>query len=550
MKSPIDPPPSVRPQQLLLQGKISPMEAIPLLIDPAGTIDFAAIDPQVIDRFWKSLANIREQFQLIPLFLWQGTYYIASPNVLTEESIELLVDRLDSKIYIINISTESYREYLRQQNLKAATTISTKIDIRNSDLGGNVGNVAKLHLANASDQEERIVVLLTNALRSRTSDIHLEPTLEGLRVRYRIDGVLQPVIFLPVEIGRKVIVALKVMAELDIAESRRPQDGRIAKQYMSDNDRSAKLDMRVSTMPCVNGEKIVIRLLPQDNPFSTLDKLGFMPDALELYTSWLNQPQGMIVLTGPTGSGKTSTLYTSLQAIATDGVNVATVEDPVEYVLRNITQTQVNPLAGMTFESALRALMRQDPDIILVGETRDKETAETAVRAALTGHLVLTTLHTNDAAGAIPRLRNIGPDPAMIVDALLGVVAQRLVRRVCPHCAEPHIPSSKELQVLGLSVDRVDLSAYRKGRGCHKCSNTGFLGREAIVEVMEIDPKIKQMIHEGTFSQLKPYLQETNFSSFRISAIDKVTRGITTIEEIVRILPKSALSEESFAKKT
>ena len=240
-------------------------------------------------------------------------------------------------------------------------------------------------------------------------------------MRYRIDGVLRNITTLPLEVSRRVVVALKVMASMDIADSRRPQDGRIGEQYALNEEAALDMDMRVSTLPCVGGEKAVVRLLPRENPFSTIEKLGFEPGTLTTYKTWLEQPQGMIIFTGPTGSGKTSTLYTSLQEIATEDVNVVTVEDPVEYVLPRITQTQVNEAAGMTFSAGLRAILRQDPDIIMVGEVRDHATAETAVRAALTGHLVFTTLHTNDAVGAIPRIKDIGPDVGLISDTLLGV---------------------------------------------------------------------------------------------------------------------------------
>jgi type II secretory ATPase GspE/PulE/Tfp pilus assembly ATPase PilB-like protein len=249
----------------------------------------------------------------------------------------------------------------------------------------------------------------------------------------------------------------------------------------------------------------------------------------------------MIILTGPTGSGKTSTLYTSLQFIATEHVNVVTVEDPVEYVLSGITQTQVHERAGMTFAAGLRSILRQDPDIIMVGEIRDSETAETAVRAALTGHLVLTTLHTNDAPGAIPRIKDIGPDPGLISDALLGIVAQRLVRRVCPYCVEPYNPTEADLRVLGLEREQANVSKWRRGRGCDKCFNSGYLGREAFVELLDIDDRVREIIYEGTMTQLNCYLREVNFASFRVAAIEKVTTGVTTIEEVLRVLPRSAL---------
>ena len=253
----------------------------------------------------------------------------------------------------------------------------------------------------------------------------------------------------------------------------------------------------------------------------------------------------MIIFTGPTGSGKTSTLYTSLQAIATENVNVTTVEDPVEYVLENITQTQVNELAGMTFASGLRAILRQDPDIIMVGEVRDAETAETAVRAALTGHLVLTTMHTNDAPSAIPRIKDMGLDPSLVSDALLGVVAQRLVRRVCPHCSSAYVPSDSELEALGLVRGEVNNKNFRKGAGCPKCFDTGYLGREAIIELLEVDDSIRQIIYEGSMTQLTRYLQNSNFQSFQQAAIDKVVSGVTTISEVLRVLPRSALTKRN-----
>jgi type II secretory ATPase GspE/PulE/Tfp pilus assembly ATPase PilB-like protein len=299
--------------------------------------------------------------------------------------------------------------------------------------------------------------------------------------------------------------------------------------------------MRVSTLPCVGGEKAVIRLLPQRNPFSQMKDLGFSQKALSTYKNWLRQPQGMIIFTGPTGSGKTSTLYTSLQEIATEHVNVITVEDPVEYVLPRITQTQVHEAAGMTFAAGLRAILRQDPDLIMVGEIRDSETAETAIRAALTGHLVLTTMHTNDAVSAIPRLKDIGPDPGLISDALLGVVAQRLVRKICPHCSEPYRPTEDDLKALNLTLAEAKPKAWRRGKGCSRCFDSGYLGREAIIELLNVDDTVRQIIYEGTSTQLNHCLNENNFDSFRVAAIEKVLTGVTTLPEILRVLPHSAL---------
>ncbi|MBD2020735.1 type II/IV secretion system protein, partial [Leptolyngbya sp. FACHB-36] len=324
-------------------------------------------------------------------------------------------------------------------------------------------------------------------------------------------------------------------------------------RYVADQQEQG-LDLRVSTIPCVSGiqgepgEKAVLRLLRQKNTFSTIDDLGFSDRAREIYKGWLKEPQGIIILTGPTGSGKTSTLYTSLQAISTESVNIVTVEDPVEYVLPGITQIQVNETAGMTFAAGLRAILRQDPDIIMLGEIRDSETAETAIRAALTGHLVLTTLHTNDAIGAIPRLKDVGPDPGLISDSLLGVMAQRLVRRICPHCAEPHTPNATELKLLGLRSEDVDSSKWRIGRGCSHCFNSGYLGREAIIELLHVDDGVRQLIYEGTMTQLQRYLSETAFESFRMAAIEKVQQGITTVEEVRRVLPNNVFVRKAPAE--
>jgi type II secretory ATPase GspE/PulE/Tfp pilus assembly ATPase PilB-like protein len=257
----------------------------------------------------------------------------------------------------------------------------------------------------------------------------------------------------------------------------------------------------------------------------------------------------MIILTGPTGSGKTSTLYNSLQFVAKENVNVVTVEDPVEYILPRITQTQVHDAAGMTLAAGLRAILRQDPDIIMVGEIRDNETAETGIRAALTGHLVLTTLHTNDAVSAIPRLKDIGPDPGLVSDALLGIVAQRLVRKVCPHCAQSYTPTEADLRKLGLRREEANPQSWRRGRGCQMCFNSGYLGREAIVELLNVDDTVRQLIYEGTMTQLHRYLDEIKFDSFRVAAIEKVTTGVTTLSEVLRVLPHSALSRKSKMEK-
>lgn len=529
--------------QRLRKRELTCDQALHLLVDEQGMVNLPLLDREVSHRFFRECPDRQFLPPVLPLLLWQNCYYLGCPVAIAPEMLTDLKNRILSDIQVVAIADRSYRTWFHSQtanpdHISAEPLINP---ITGEAEQEDISEVAELYLSRAADQIGRIKTLLSGALRNRASDIHLEPAPDGLRVRYRIDGVLRDITTLPAEVSRRVIVALKVMANMDIAESRRPQDGRIGDSYSAGNDSPIGLDMRVSTLPCIGGEKAVIRLLPQQNPFESLDDLGFEPHALDLYKGWLHQPQGMIIFTGPTGSGKTSTLYTSLQAVATEYVNVVTVEDPVEYVLPRITQTQVHERAGMTFAAGLRAILRQDPDIVMVGEIRDHETAETAVRAALTGHLVLTTLHTNDAISTIPRIKDIGPDPGLISDALLGIVAQRLVRRICPHCAAPYQPSASELRSLGLSAKTTDISQWRKGKGCAACFHSGYLGREAIVELLDIDEPVRQLIYKGDQTQLQQHLLQTGFISFRQAAIAKVTTGETTLEEVLRVLPRSAL---------
>lgn len=533
--------------QRLRNNELNCEQALKLLLDESGVVNQALLDKDVNSRFLRHFPDKSTLPPAIPLLLWRGCYYLGSPVLLSDEVILELKARTGSEIEVLSITDKSYRTWFHTQNLNPNRISS--IGLVNPITGQleqeNISETTELYLSKAGDQIDRIKTIISGALRNRASDIHLEPMIDGLRVRYRIDGVLRDITTLPGETSRRVIVALKVMCNMDIAENRRPQDGRIEEKYANGDEVEVGMDMRVSTLPCVNGEKAVVRLLPRQNPFSNINNLGFSPKPLEIYKSWLEQPQGMVILTGPTGSGKTSTLYTSLQVVAKDYVNVVTVEDPVEYVLPGITQTQVHEPAGMTFAAGLRAILRQDPDIIMVGEIRDDQTAETAIRAALTGHLVFTTLHTNDAMGAIPRLKDLGPDPGLLSDALLGIVAQRLVRRVCPHCSEPYTPTQTDLKVLGLGRDHIRTGSWRKGRGCAMCFGSGYLGREAVVELIDIDDRVREIIYEGTITQLHRYLRDSNFASFRTAATEKVSSGLTTVQEILRVLPRSALYNNS-----
>jgi type II secretory ATPase GspE/PulE/Tfp pilus assembly ATPase PilB-like protein len=544
----LDPPSNLTIWQQLRQQQITCDKALRSLVDEQGKVQIELLDWELNSRFWRNFSDKEQLPPLIPLLLWQNCFYIGSPGKVADGVLQQLADRLNSTIQIIPVTEKSYRYWHRLQSLETDRISGSTFNplTGQSEHDEDIVEMAELHLSQADNQVERLRALISSALRNRASDIHLAPAPDGLRVRFRIDGILRHITTLSPAISRKVIVSLKVMSDMDIAESRRPQDGRVSEKYV-DAQQEQGLDLRVSVLPCMSGkrrepgEKAVVRLLREKNSFSTIEELGFVDRTRAIYEGWLKEPQGMIIFTGPTGSGKTSTLYTSLQAIATESVNIVTVEDPVEYVLPGITQTQVHEQAGMTFAAGLRAILRQDPDIIMVGEIRDHETAETAVRAALTGHLVLTTLHTNDAIGAIPRLKDIGPDPGLISDAVLGIVAQRLVRKVCPQCAEPYRPTQADCDLLGLSVSEAIAQNWRRGKGCAACFNSGYLGREAVIELLNIDDMVRSIIYEGTVIDLRHYLRQIQFDSFLVAAIEKVQSGITTVEEIRRVLPHSAL---------
>jgi type IV pilus assembly protein PilB len=374
--------------------------------------------------------------------------------------------------------------------------------------------------------------ILMNAIRSRASDIHIEPSEDILRVRYRIDGVLQPVLKLPVKMKNAITSRIKIMSHLDISERRLPQDGRIKLKFGDDRE----IDFRVSTLPTLFGEKVVTRLLDKSNLQLELSRLGFDEQQLMDFYDAIEKPYGMILVTGPTGSGKTTTLYSALSHLNKPGVNIMTAEDPVEYNFFGINQVHIREDIGLTFASALRSFLRQDPDIILVGEIRDFETAEIAIKAALTGHLVLSTLHTNDAPSTIARLINMGIEPIMVSSSVILIVAQRLARKICENCKEEEHLSETTLIKAGFSPDAVkDVKCYM-GKGCPKCNNTGYKGRLAIYEIMPIKDELKEMILQGSpAAEIKKEAVRLGMSTLRQSGLKKVMNGITTVEEILRV---------------
>ncbi|MGC4047862.1 MAG: GspE/PulE family protein [Armatimonas sp.] len=378
--------------------------------------------------------------------------------------------------------------------------------------------------------------ILDAAFVNGASDIHLEPQARDLRVRFRVDGLMYEQMVIPRANRDAAISRIKVISGMDIAERRRPQDGRITRNFQH-----ATFDLRVSTLPTVNGEKVVMRILDKSAMSATLEKIGFLPDELEEWRKLIVKPYGILLVTGPTGSGKSTTLYASLNQINDPAKNISTVEDPVEYQLPGINQTQVNIRAGITFASGLRTLMRQDPDIILVGEVRDLETAEVAINAALTGHLVFATLHTNDAPGAVVRLNNMGIEPFLIASSVLGIVGQRLVRRICENCKEWYEPDADLRDSLGIQQVREpgeeEPIRFARGVGCSECHFKGYRGRVAVFEILSVSETIRAMIlRQEPSSAIREQAITDGMRPMRLSALRKVLMGITTPEEVARVL--------------
>jgi type IV pilus assembly protein PilB len=374
-------------------------------------------------------------------------------------------------------------------------------------------------------------LLLVQAIKDRASDIHIEPFEKKVRLRYRIDGVLYDSTAPPKFMQHSISSRIKIMANLDIAERRLPQDGRFRIKIAG-----REVDLRVSLLPTVHGEKIVMRVLDKGCLASSLESLGMDEHTLGRFRDAIDSPHGMLLVTGPTGSGKTTTLYSVLQELNSPEYNIVTVEDPVEYQLNGINQVQVKPEIGLTFASGLRSILRQDPDIVMVGEIRDNETADIAVKAALTGHQVLSTLHTNDAAGAIARLIDMGIEPFLVSSSIIMTCAQRLLRKICPHCKEPVVAPKSLLDRLKLKIEPGEKVEFYRGRGCDRCKKTGFLGRAAIIEVLRCSEGIRQLIvNDGKAFEIKKLALEEGMRTLRMAGILKAREGITSLEEVFRV---------------
>lgn len=402
-----------------------------------------------------------------------------------------------------------------------------------------------LDLLDVQGDDEAPIIRLVNSLfsqavKERASDIHIEPFETSMLVRFRVDGVLHEIIKPPKRFQNTIISRVKIMAGLNIAEKRLPQDGRIRLKVAGRD-----IDVRVSTVPTTYGERIVMRLLDRSSVLRDLDTIGFSPRNQAAMNALINKSHGIILVTGPTGSGKTSTLYACLAKINSPDLNILTIEDPVEYQLKGVGQVQVQPKINLSFANGLRSFLRQDPDVIMVGEIRDRETAEIAIQASLTGHLVLSTVHTNDAPSAVTRLVDMGIEPFLIASSLIGVLAQRLVRTICPRCKEEYVPTAEEVRGIGADVHKV--KKLWRGRGCGACQNTGYLGRTGIYELMLVDDEVRRLILARVdANSIKSKARDNGMITLQSDGTDKVLAGITTTEEVSRVTQEDSMSLDAF----
>ena len=437
---------------------------------------------------------------------------------------------LSTRGEVANLINRAYRH-------KADGVDEALQDVKDTDIVSIAENIQEsedLLDANKAPVIKLVNMLLFQALKLRASDIHLQPYADRFQVRMRIDGVLYDMESIPKRAQEAIISRVKVMGKMDIAERRLPQDGR-ASIRVGDGD----VDVRISTVPVAGGERVVFRILDKTTKIYSLDQIGLEQDAERTIRRYINYSHGVIFVTGPTGSGKTTTLYACLDAINAPDLNILTIEDPVEYNLDGISQVQVNVKKGLTFASGLRSFLRQDPDVMMVGEVRDNETADIAIRAALTGHLVFSTVHTNDSASTVTRLIDIGVEPYLVSSSLLLVIAQRLLRTLCPNCREPVTPTQEmlyHLEDLKLSIDQFPDGKLMKGKGCDECFRSGYAGRTAIYEVMPIDTHIQeQIVNKATASTIKRGALERGLKTLRMSGVQKLLHGMTTPDEVLRV---------------
>lgn len=527
-------------------GSVLTEDRIMAVIAAEAGLTFHKIDPLKLmpELITSTLPRaFARRHRLLTLDRRDGYVRVATDDPHNIDAFESVRQRVGGKVEIVVSAKTDILRCIREVYGFRSTLKAAEQDLSSTRDISNLEQLFKLKTFDEIESNDRHIVnavdyLLHYALDQRASDIHIEPKRETARVRIRIDGVLHTINKMPMVVHRAMVSRIKTMARLDIAEKRRPQDGRLK---MTRGE--MEVELRVSTMPVAFGEKCVMRIFDPMVLLQDLDGLGLDGRELELLKGFIGQPNGLVLVTGPTGSGKTTTLYSALQVLATDHVNVTTIEDPIEMVVEEFNQTAVQPRAGITFSTALRTLLRQDPDVIMVGEIRDAETAEQAIQASLTGHLVLATMHTNDSASAVTRLMDLGVEPFLVASTLSGVMAQRLVRKVCEECRTKAVLSSEQMMALGIPVPDdgppPDLPVYY-GKGCIACRGTGLRGRLGVFEVLPVDSRLQRMIVDRASAQeLSKTARQDGLVTLREAAIQKLAAGVTSFEEVLRVTADS-----------
>jgi general secretion pathway protein E len=502
---------------------------------PFFKIDALKLDVAMIES--KISRPFARKNRMVPVAVRDGKLVVAMVNPFDTMALDSYRPMAKQELeLVVSAETDVMAVINEQYGFRASVTKAERDLSRGAIDLGNLEQYIKLKSGTEIETSDQHIVnavdfLLQHAYESRASDIHIEPKREMALIRFRIDGVLHEIQRVPKLVNLAITSRLKTMCRMDIAEKRRPQDGRIKTEH-----EGKEVELRVSTLPTAFGEKVVMRIFDPDVLIRDLHGLGFYEDELKIFAEWIKRPHGIILVTGPTGSGKTVTLYSALKSLAAPEINITTIEDPIEMVYDDFNQTAVQSKIGITFASALRTILRQDPDIIMVGEIRDAETAQNAVQAALTGHLVFSTLHTNDAATSITRLVDLGIQPFLISSTLIGAMAQRLVRKICSDCRVNRPLSVEEASMLNLQAPPGKRIIVKEGSGCIRCRNTGYFGRSGIFEILSVDNAIRDMIDRGEdFLKIKETAIRRGMRSLRQSALRKLAEGVTTFEEVVRV---------------
>ncbi|MBN1347644.1 MAG: Flp pilus assembly complex ATPase component TadA [Phycisphaerae bacterium] len=523
-------------ETLLEMGVIKPAHLLDVLSKRLGVkgciLRHGLIDPAVtrlVDR------DEARRMKVLPLFRVQNRLTVAMVEPQRLPLIDALAAMTGCEINPVLVLESNLAEFAERYLAEEVSVDSFMVSLSEQDVefvereGAELGALTDLDRMDGTPAVNLVNLSILSAIREGASDIHIEPERKCLRVRHRVDGVLRELLTAPLQMHAGVISRVKVLAKMDIAERRLPQEGRV--RTIAEG---REVDLRISTMPTILGEKAVIRVLDRDALKVELDELGFRTEAKEAFKRMLLRPHGLVLVTGPTGSGKTTTLYSALDLLRSVTLNIVTVEDPVEYQLEMINQIHVQDSIGLSFARALRSILRQDPDVIMVGEIRDSDTARVAIQAALTGHLVLSTLHTKDSVGAIARLTDMGIEPYLLASALNGVVAQRLARTICTACRTTYMPDRSVLEQAGW--DESGPRVFYRGGGCKKCHDSGFQGRMGIYEVLEMDDRVYKYIHlRADESDMKAYLAQRGFRSLRQEGLELVESGRSTLEEVLRV---------------